>query len=412
LSPVQPEDRALPPPRPDIEPALATGGEREPVLDGVRGLAFLIVLFHHSVLFSGMSRDAAVDDLLYRLADSSWFGVDLFFVLSGFLITGILYETKGSSRYFRSFYGRRVLRIFPLYYGFLALALLVFPHLLPPASGQNLLAHQGWYWTYLSNVYVAREGWQNPAHMGHFWSLAVEEQFYLLWPLAVWALDRKWLLRLAAACFVGALALRIVTPFGIDETAVYVLLPTRMDTLAAGAFLALLIRGERGASVLGRWPLVVFLACVVPLLVHFARAGVVGYYLPMERTVGYTLFAGACASLIALTLQASPRAWLRRAFSGRTLGFFGKYSYGLYVVHVPIVFFMGDFGFRAESLPRLGQSTLPGILAFVAVATTLSIACALASYQLWEARFLRLKKYLPYRDAPSRETAGLLQAAP
>jgi peptidoglycan/LPS O-acetylase OafA/YrhL len=218
-------------------------------------------------------------------------------------------------------------------------------------------------------------------------------------------------MRLAVACFVGALVLRIVMPFGIDETGAYVLLPTRMDTLAAGAFLALLIRGERGMAVLGRWPLVVFLACAVPLLLHCIRHQGIGYFQPIERTLGYTLFAGAFASMIALALTASPRHWLRRVFSGPMLTFLGKYSYGLYVVHVPIIFFMKDYGFKAARLPRLWDSTLPGAIVFGVVATALSVACALASYHLWEVRFLRLKKYLPYRNGTSREVAGQPQGA-
>jgi peptidoglycan/LPS O-acetylase OafA/YrhL len=391
--------------RPENEPPLVTSKDREPVLDGVRGLAFLIVLFHHVVIFSGIDRGVRLDNLVYQLGDSAWFGVDLFFVLSGFLITGILYETKGSESYFHSFYGRRVLSVFPLYYGFLVLALVVFPHLLPPDSAQNMVNNQGWYWLYLSNVYVMLEGWQNPAHLGHFWSLAVEEQFYLLWPMAVWALDRRRLMWLAIACFLGALALRIVQPFGIDATGIYVLLPTRMDALAAGAFLALVIRGQRGMGVLGRWPLAVFVVCIALLLAHYLRYHDVGYSRPIERTLGYTVFAVACASLIALALSASPATWLRRTFSSKVLRFFGKYSYGLYIIHVPIVFFLGDFGFRARLMPRLWDSTLPGVVVFGVVTTLLSVAMALASYHLWEIRFLRLKKYLPYRSKTPRQTA-------
>ena len=398
----------LPPTHGPQAAAAMDGSHREPVLDGVRGLAILIVLVNHAVIYSGMGRDFWVDDLVYRLGDSGWFGVDLFFVLSGFLITGILYDAKGSAVYFRSFYGRRVLRIFPLYYGFLIVALLAFPFLLSPEATQSLRANQAWYWLYLSNVFIARDGWSEPAHLGHFWSLAVEEQFYLLWPLVVWALDRKWLMRIAAACFVGALAVRIVMPFGIDETGVYVLLPTRMDALAAGAFLALLTRGRRGTAILGRWPLLVLLACAVPLLLHTFQHRGIGYYLPIERTLGYTLFAGTFASLIALALTVGPNSWLRRLFSGPTLTFFGKYSYGLYVAHAPIIFFLGDYGLRADRLPRLWDSTLPGMVLFALVATTLSIACAVLSYHLWEVRFLRLKKYLPYRDAAPRQASGPL----
>jgi peptidoglycan/LPS O-acetylase OafA/YrhL len=281
---------------------------RIPALDGVRGLAVLLVLFHHLVYYSGIDKTFWWDRQLFKLANSSWLGVDLFFVLSGFLITGILFDAKGSGRYFRSFYGRRVLRIFPLYYGFLAVALLLFPLWLPAESGQALIDSQAWYWFYLSNFHVAFEGWPDPAPMGHFWSLAIEEQFYLLWPLAVWALGRRHLIYLSAACFLTAPLLRIIMPSTLD---IYVLLPTRMDTLAAGAFLALVIRGESGTDALGRWPLLLFSAASAMMVALYLRGdGYLIYHDPVVSTLGYTVIAVAFASLIGLLLTADPRGRL------------------------------------------------------------------------------------------------------
>ncbi len=368
---------------------------RIPALDGVRGVAVLLVFFHHLILASGIDQDFWWDRQVFKLAHSSWLGVDLFFVLSGFLITGILLNSKGSKQYFRNFYGRRVLRIFPLYYGYLILALLLFPLWLPPESGQALIETQAWYWLYLSNVHVALEGWPNLGVAGHFWSLAIEEQFYLLWPLAVWALTRRQLLFLAAACFVGAIAFRIVMPSSLD---IYVLLPTRMDALAAGAFLALVVRGENGISVLGKWPMFLFSACSTILLAFYLEAGGwLSYTDPVVRVIGYTFIATAFASLIALLVAAEPRSWLCRIFSARSLVFLGKYSYGLYVLHIPVIWFLESHGLQTGLFPRLWGSSLPGVLVFCVIGGGLSVLCAMASYHLWEARFLRLKRYLPYR---------------
>jgi peptidoglycan/LPS O-acetylase OafA/YrhL len=392
-------------------PALAADGHREPVLDGVRGLAVLLVLFHHLVYSSGIDRRFWPDLQLFRLASSSWLGVDLFFVLSGFLITGILYQAKGSPFFFRSFYGRRVLRIFPLYYGFLVFALVAFPLWLPTESARNLLDHQLWYWLYLSNVYVAREGWQDPSHLGHLWSLAVEEQFYLLWPLAVWALNRKWLIRLSLTCFFGALALRLIKPFGMDELAAYVLLATRMDSLAAGAFLALVIRGDRGAAVLGWWPQVVAAVSFTVVAALYYRHGWLNFEEPLVAVVGYTFVAMGFAALIAMAIMASAGARLRRALSAMPLAFLGKYSYGLYVVHVPIILFLQDAGLRATQFPRLFGSSLPGVVVFSAVGAGLSLAVAVAIYHAWEAPFLRLKRHLPYRPQAPREAHGNVTVA-
>jgi peptidoglycan/LPS O-acetylase OafA/YrhL len=371
--------------------------EREPLLDGIRGLAILLVLTYHVGIFAGLDGRSGPDSFMRVAADQLWVGVDLFFVLSGFLITGILYGTKGSAHYFRTFYGRRILRIFPLYYGFLAFAVLVFPFWLPPDAGRQLAVTQGWYWLYLSNVQVALTGWQEPLHLGHFWSLAVEEQFYLLWPLAVWALDRKWLMRLAVACFAGALALRLIKPFGLTDLAAHVLLPTRMDALAAGAWLALLVRGERGLAAVGRWPVVIFGGCVVTFVALHLLPDPAEHFQSLVRAVRYTLIAGACGSLLALALNQSPADRLRRALSTAPLVFLGKYSYGLYVVHVPIILFVASAGLHASSLPAWSGSLLPGLLLFGLGSSGLSIACAVVLYQAWEEPFLRLKQHLPYR---------------
>jgi peptidoglycan/LPS O-acetylase OafA/YrhL len=386
--------------------------QREPVLDGIRGIAILIVLFHHLVYSSGIDRGFWFDLQFFRLGYSSWVGVDLFFVLSGFLITGILYEAKGSERYFSSFYGRRVLRIFPLYYGFLLFAVLLFPHWLPPESAQNLQQNQHWYWLYLSNFYVALEGWQDPTHLGHFWSLAIEEQFYLLWPMAVWALDRRALMRLAVACFVGALVIRLALVLADVSTLVaYVMLPTRMDSLAAGAFLALCIRGPGGTSVLERWPRWVLSGSAVVVVGLYLREGRLDFEDPLVTIVGYTAIATAGASLIAVALTAQSHGWIRRGLSAIPLTLLGRYSYGLYVYHVPIILFLESAGLRATLFPRLMGSTLPGVAVFCAVGGFLSLAVAVASYHLWEAQFLRLKRHFPYGEAV-REPAAMTRAVP
>src|SRR5262245_10664845 len=157
-----------------------------PALDGIRGIAILLVLlFHFGQYGHGLPYPAVfVDKLFHRICQIGWVGVDLFFVLSGFLITGILYDSKGRNHYFRNFYVRRCLRILPLYYFSLILFLIVLPKLFPLHTGfRSLRQDSFWYWTYLSNVRVAYRGWDSFGVLDHFWSLAVEEQFYLLWPI-------------------------------------------------------------------------------------------------------------------------------------------------------------------------------------------------------------------------------------
>ncbi|HEV2844590.1 MAG TPA: acyltransferase, partial [Thermoanaerobaculia bacterium] len=217
--------------------------ERLPALDGLRGLAILLVLLLHFTVYGGPPATEGIDKLFYRAAQAGWIGVDLFFVLSGFLITGILYDAKGGENYFRSFYARRVLRIFPLYYGALAVFLLLVPALRPGSF---------WHWTYLSNVQIAREGWPDSGALGHFWSLAVEEQFYLFWPVAVLLLARRSLMAACWVCLAGSLLLRVGLHLADQETAAFVLTPARLDSLAAGALLALAARGPEGLAPVAR----------------------------------------------------------------------------------------------------------------------------------------------------------------
>src|SRR5258706_11472560 len=168
---------------------------RLPGLDGLRGLAILMVMMVH---FGGTTEHGITGAALWfsRLTGAGWCGVDLFFVLSGFLITGILYDAKGAPGGLRNFYARRVLRIFPLYYGTLVVLFVILPLLAPgPNPGLEKVAQQqGWLWLYLSNFAAVFIGDHTFAgglvQAGDFWALAIEEQFYLVWPLVVLTLRR------------------------------------------------------------------------------------------------------------------------------------------------------------------------------------------------------------------------------
>src|SRR5262245_35087776 len=175
---------------PNLEPPPRLTGH-QPGLDGVRGVAILMVMAIH---FVGDSTARTLGQtLLVKAAGYGLLGVDLFFVLSGFLITGILLDAKNRPHYFRNFYALRTLRIFPLYYAVLAVLLLLIPAVttLSPLLEQAR-EQQGWLWTYTTNFYVAyTSSWRSLTYVTHFWSLASEEHFYLVWPLVVFALRRK-----------------------------------------------------------------------------------------------------------------------------------------------------------------------------------------------------------------------------
>ena len=206
-------------------------GRHLPALDGLRGLAVLLVVVFH-IYQVEPSPAQPISRLLYGATRLGQTGVDLFFVLSGFLITGILYDTKRSSRFFLNFYGRRTLRIFPLYYGVLVVAFILLPFLFHyRGAGSGTV----WLWTYTTNLPVSFGREWGP--FGHFWSLAIEEQFYLVWPLVVYAFRRETLLRICVGCVAGAVVSRLVVESLGFSSFTFTL--CRMDSLTLGAFLAL-----------------------------------------------------------------------------------------------------------------------------------------------------------------------------
>ena len=265
--------------------------------------------------------------------------MDLFLVLSGFLITGILYDTRDKPHFFRNFYIRRFLRIFPLYYGFLIAFFIILPHFTPPNdSYQILYSHQIWYWTYLANINIAIDGWPDFGYIGHFWSLAIEEQFYIFWPLVIYFFGRRTLCRVCIGLALCALASRAALSFYADNSypAIYVLTPTRMDALTVGALVALLFRGSTSQTLLYQWAFRVFVFSGILLSGIFIWRNGIQDFDPIIYTIGYTLIALFFGSLLVLAIQTTSLGLFNKLFSVKILRFLGRYSYAIYVFH-PLV---------------------------------------------------------------------------
>jgi len=374
-----------------------------PALDGVRGLAILVVMIGHFNIgyypVYGFERD------LKMLIETGWWGVDLFFVLSGFLITGILLDAKGSSHYFRNFYVRRVLRIFPLYYGFLFAFFILAPALRPPTPGgpfEGWSASQGWYWTYLSNYQLLFPQWVRPYPLSHFWTLAVEEQFYLFWPAVVLFTSRKGLLRVCLFCVVGSLLFRIWLNWaGLNPGLGYRLTPARLDTLAIGAALAVIARDqEMWARVRSNVRYIIPATIVSLILLSIPTRGFAQSSIEME-TVGYPLVALFSVALIVVAIDPARRdTRLSRFFQTRPMRVLGKYSYALYVFHFPLAPTLERMGLTIQTFPTVAGSPLPGAIAFTIICGAISLTVAFLSWNLYEKHFLRLKRFFPRRDAP------------
>jgi peptidoglycan/LPS O-acetylase OafA/YrhL len=264
-------------------------------------------------------------------------GVDLFFVLSGFLITSILLESKTAPHYFTNFYIRRVLRIFPIYYIALLITLTLFAVF--PSMRQavpDIYGFQGWYWIYLQNWLqsLPPTSGREFSFLGHFWSLAIEEQFYLLWPFLVWSLNKRSLLYLCGSLVVLALATRVIAvtlyPSPYAERFAYFSTVTRLDTLSLGAIAAILLAGGYPKRQLMFYSSIIGLPSFVVFILIFAT----GKYWMGDGTkaaVEYTLVGPVSFAVLLHGLSGN------RILRWTWFRCLGTYSYGLYVIHYPVI---------------------------------------------------------------------------
>lgn len=397
----------------------AASGDRVPVLDGIRGIAILLVMFFH-FWENGTTRFG--QPLWLRLyayiAGMGWTGVDLFFVLSGFLITGILYDARNSRHYFRVFYGRRTVRIFPLYYAALIFFFVLVPFLLAHVHhGVSAAMRDSIYttpvaklfaWCYVINWYEGLKGWSAIPHpLQHFWSLAIEEQFYLVWPLLVLKLPRRRLIAvclgiMALACTLRGVFFEIHLPI-----AAYTWTICRADSLAIGAIVALAFRDPGDWKILLKWAqwLVLPALCgliVVRVLNPNCLAGPGDAPSLSMDTLSITFNGIFFASCIALAMGTPTGSRTRRIIGTPFLRFFGKYSYCLYICHLPIIAVLAKAGFSNDQLAlRLHANQLVGAVLVNAIGFAASLTVALASWHLYEKQWLKLKNLpaLRRRDA-------------
>jgi peptidoglycan/LPS O-acetylase OafA/YrhL len=383
-----------------------------PALDGIRGIAIILVLLVHLTPDSHV-RGSRLLEWIYKFAWSGWIGVDLFFVLSGFLITGILLNSRQDVHYFKNFYMRRTLRIFPLYFGVL-FVLFGILNWFPGMGGLELRTispHQLWFWLYATNFGMALHplGFGSTPALGlqHFWSLAVEEHFYLVWPAVVLFSGNRGLKKICWALIATALVLRtlaVVThPNWLTARYALLLTPLRLDGLAAGSLMAISFRDSGGHTWFVRYRSAIWSVCALILIVDTLMKKGLWQEEPFTETIGVSVIAALAASTLALALFArSPAA--ARAWSHPALQFMGKYSYGIYVFH-PFVQALISVWLPVQLLARWLKQPEIADVTFMIVCTILTIAVSLASYHLYEQPFLRLKKYFtakPPSAVPAR----------
>jgi peptidoglycan/LPS O-acetylase OafA/YrhL len=373
-----------------------------PALDGLRGIAILFVVWYHAPFLFGDLPEFSAEHTPWsmlgffgRMSLGGWIGVDLFFVVSGFLITTILLRSQETGTWPWVFWGRRALRILPLAAAYL-LTLFALHGMGDPL---NLLSNfHGWSWyvMYLGNIHISLYGWQ-PLAVMILWSLAIEEQFYLVWPLIVRRVNTTLLIRWCIGLIVLAPLIRAGTYVTMDYPATYVFTFCRIDALAAGALVAaLLISDEWRQRTIGAC-----LQLVSPALVLILITIMVPFNpsLPQTRpwffsVFGYSWLAAGFAMCLVASLG-STGLW-SRILTLPLLTLLGRRCYGLYLWHVIVA-----------GLVKVGLDSLHvGYLTHVLVWAVALLSVASASWYLFEAPILRLKRYIPYAATNSSQVVS------
>ena len=343
------------------EPTLQSTRSHVPPLDGLRGIAVLLVLWAHVPDDLG----GGVVNLLNRVVQPGYLGVDIFFVLSGFLITRILMYERDQNKPLRYFLIRRAFRIFPIYY--LLIGLLIFL-----APGEYLF----WCATYLSNFVFSFDYTDNP--MRHTWSLCVEEHFYMIWPLIIYFAPRATLRPTAIAVVISGMVLAVMASIYAGQLPLYEMLyrgtPFRATSLALGGVFAL-YEPSIGVGKPRAWWLSAgfFLPAAAFLAVASAMEN------PWKQSVKMIGFALLSSSIFLAAVGAErlgPKVCV--VLSRGPLAYAGRISYGIYLYHFPIFYALGVLD---EQAPASSWLTLQGVALTFVVATV--------SYYILERPILR-----------------------
>jgi len=372
-------------------------------LDGIRGFAILLVLLSHYIPQSGdrgLAGPASIPALVWvrQLTALTWSGVDLFFVLSGFLIGGILIDERASDRYYRTFYARRACRILPLYAIFLvpyliAHSLALWTHV----SVSRLFLGSLPAWTYvvfLQNVAAGTHGSFGALWLAVTWSLAIEEQFYVVLPPVVRSVSGRWLpwLLFCGIALAPALRIHLLNAGGPHGPFLgYVLSPCRGDALLAGALAAYLVRRQSVLDGLRRRSRSLTTALLV-LLAGYAwlTLEAPGFDSRSANVWGRTWLAALYVVMV-VTAFVQDRGRMAAAFRNPALCWLGARSYALYLLHLPLLGLLHDHLLSPPTHPSDARSAVVSLLA---LATTLALAAV--SYRWLERPFLEWGRAYSY----------------
>ncbi len=387
---------------------------RIPQLDGIRGVAISLVVIWHFVVVP-ITRDPHESVIARFIAHAgllTWSGVDLFFVLSGFLIGGILIDAKESRDYFRTFYVRRVFRILPVYVAVVILYLVLWS----VATGQKAILQETlgnpmpWYvyLTFTQNFWLAHHLWDS-VYLAVSWSLAVEEQFYLLLPAIIRILPRQSLLPVSAVLALMSAITRclLYLHYGASwGTAAYTLIFSRADALMLGVICAVLLRDRQWKERLIRnlWAIrVAFVTLGLGLALLTYKGWGMGTR-PM-CTFGFTYLALFYTSAMMIAMI-SPQGSLSHAFRARWLKWLGTIAYAVYLFHVTVLSVI--FRIVLHRPPGMAD-WLDAVTALSALVATLGLAQL--SWKYFESKLVRLGHRFTYGAETSTPSSVPLSAA-
>lgn len=362
-------------------------------LDGLRGVAILMIMLRHfyneEIIKSGYP---IIGPIITKLALAGNYGVELFFVISGFLITQILLDSKNSPKYFLNFYLRRFLRIFPLYYGVLFLLFLILPHIVTfDAGAKDIASRQVWLWTFLSNTHWAGGLWDssNIFRLGHLWFLVVVVHFYIIWP---WIVHKHEVQKIAYICLIGMMLCLMVrifyTTVGGPELFTWSSI-TKFDGLLCGSFLAAGFKSDNITHLITKhaskvtWftGLLFFVLIFVPRKFMWDTAQ---YWWTFMETISVVFFGG----ILILALQ--EKSTISALMKHKILFTLGKYSYGLFVMH-NICLPLFQWLFKPSELSKTLNSPLSAQIIFYILSIAASFLLAFTTWHLYEKHFLKLK---------------------
>lgn len=364
------------------------------LLDGIRGFAIIFVmLYHFSINFQHQDELMFFDFVFAKVLQSGWLGVDLFFVMSGFLITSILYKSTESKNYLKNFYVRRFLRIFPLYYLILFIFIFVLPSLSASLGEDTKLIQENsfWFWTYLLNWRIAYLGSFNEIQAGYMWSLAVEEQFYLIWPFIV-LYFRESLIKICMSILLCVISLKIYLFYfaGVNATSLYVMTITHLDGLLLGASLSVLyLNSGIDEKLKNSFKYVACFALLIIVVVSYME-GNFAFYSDYVSLFGVTACSVLFCYLLFTMLIKKEDGKLNKLFLSSPIIYMGKLCYGLYLVHHPIGILVSNKIISHDSFVLFG-SYMPALVISMLISFVLSIIAAHLSYHFFEIYFLKLK---------------------